>query len=54
VLCCLMEITVYNGTGSKRRDPRNRLLPEGAAPPDDKLRAITAAELLAEPIIEKR
>ena len=51
VLCCLWEISVYNGTGSKPTDTLNRLLPEGVTP-DEKRKIITATELLAEPIIE--
>jgi len=54
ILLSLREIEVYNGTGSKRSDPRNRLLPEGTTPPDEKLKAISATELLAEPITLKR
>ena len=49
VLCCLLEITVYNGTGSKRSDPRNCLMPEGMPRKKKKLRAISVAELLAVP-----
>ena len=49
VLGCLLEIEVYNGTGSKRKGPRNRLVPEGVEPKDAKLRTITTMELLAPP-----
>ena len=49
ILNCLLEIEVYNGTGSKRKGPRNRLVPEGVEPRDAKLRAITTMELLAPP-----
>ena len=52
VLCSLWEISTYNSTGSKQGDSRNALLPEGVASKDNKLRSITATELLAEPIIE--
>jgi len=47
LLGCLLEIEVYDGTDSRRNDPRNRLVPEGVEPRDAKTRVITTAELLA-------
>jgi len=49
VLGCLLDIVVCDGSSRIGGFHRNRLLPEDVPPKDDKARAITTAELLAEP-----
>ena len=49
ILGSLQELLVCNDAGNKRSGLQNCLVPEGVTIRDNKLRAITATELLAEP-----
>ena len=53
ILSSLLEMFLRDGTDRQKSGPRNRLLPEDVPQKDKTTRAITATELLAEPIMKE-
>jgi len=53
ILSSLLEMSIRDGTDRRKSGPRNRLLPEDVPQKDKDTRAITASELLAEPMMKE-